>query len=220
MSALRATIVAPVITPDAHRIANELRQDALVVEVTSADVLRQPPDDRVYVFWCDAALAVVLAERIVQWGNGTCGLIGYVPDGGSDEREVLLAAGFDDVIAGRLSVRELSARLRVVHRRIHRNGIEGRLRYGELTLDLVHRILWTQGETIALTSTELEVMRALMNARGRPLSRVAILHAVRGGGESEVTERAVDNVILRLRRKLPTPDVIETLRGVGFRLAT
>lgn len=40
-----------------------------------------------------------------------------------------------------------------------------------------------------------------------------------GEAELEVSERAVDNVILRLRRKLPRPDLIETVRSVGFRLA-
>jgi DNA-binding response OmpR family regulator len=59
-------------------------------------------------------------------------------------------------------------------------------------------------------------MRALMLAHGHPLSRIDLFDAVWGGGDFEVTERAVDNVILRLRRKLPT---LETVRGVGFRLA-
>lgn len=217
----QATIVAAVVTEQAHRLAEDLRRDALVVDVTSADVLRQPAEQRVYVFCCDAALAVVLADRIVSWGGGRAGLIGVIPDGGGEERETLLAAGFDDVIAGaRLSVRELSARVRSVHRRIHWAGVRnGRLRFGVYTLDVTHHTLWTQGRTISLTSTEVEMMRALMNARGRPLSRSELLDAVWGGGELDVTERAVDNVILRLRRKLPSPDEIETVRGVGFRLA-
>jgi DNA-binding response OmpR family regulator len=70
-----------------------------------------------------------------------------------------------------------------------------------------------------LTSVELAVLRELMKARGRPLSRAALLDLAWGEGELEVSERAVDNVILRLRRKLPRPDLIETVRGVGFRLA-
>jgi DNA-binding response OmpR family regulator len=41
-----------------------------------------------------------------------------------------------------------------------------------------------------------------------------------GEADLEVSERAVDNVILRLRRKLPDPDLIETVRSVGFRLAS
>jgi len=64
------------------------------------------------------------------------------------------------------------------------------------------------------------VMRELMKARGRPLSRAELLDAAWGEGELDVSERAVDNVILRLRRKLPNPDAIETVRGVGFRLGS
>jgi DNA-binding response OmpR family regulator len=217
---LHATLVAPVITPQAHRLADGLRRDALVVDVTSADVLRQPAEQRVYVFCCEAALAVALAERIVEWSERRAGLIGVLADGTGPDREALLAAGFDDVIAGTLSVRELSARVRSVHRRIHRSGLgNGRLRHGAFTLDVMQRTLWTEGQTIGLTTTELEVMRALMLARGRPLSRAELLDAAWGSTELEVSERAVDNVILRLRRKLPTPDGLETVRGVGFRIA-
>jgi DNA-binding response OmpR family regulator len=217
---LHATIVAAVVSPQIHTLAEDLRREALQIDVSSADVMREVAQPRIYVFSFDAALAVVLAERIVEWGRGRAGLIGVVPDGSSSERETLLAAGFDDVVAGKLSTRELCARIRAVHRRIHWPGLRnGRLRFGSFTLDVMNRTLWTQGKTITLTSTELEVMRALMVARGRPLSRTDLLDAVWGGGDLEVTERAVDNVILRLRRKLPVPDALETVRGVGFRLA-
>ena len=217
--ALVATIVAAVVGPQIHSLADELRRDALQIHVSSADVMREPAEARVYIFCFDAALAVVLAERVVQWGSGRAGLIGVIHDGNTSERETLLAAGFDDVVAGHLSTRELAARIRSVHRRIHWAGMRnGRLRFGGFTLDVMNRTLWTQGKTVTLTSTELEVMRALMLARGRPLSRAHLLDAVWGGADLEVTERAVDNVILRLRRKLPTPDALETVRGVGFRL--
>jgi hypothetical protein len=218
--ALQATIVAAVVSPQIHSLADELRRDALLIDVSSADVMRDDAEPRIYIFCFDAALAVVLAERVVQWGGGRAGLIGVIPDGSTLEREALLAAGFDDVIAGELSTRELAARIRAVHRRLHRAAMgNNRLRFGAFTLDTVNRTLWTQGRTVTLTTTELEVMRALMAARGRPLSRADLLDAVWGGADLEVTERAVDNVILRLRRKLPTPDLLETVRGVGFRLA-
>lgn len=217
--ALEVTLVAAIVTPATHALADELRRDSLQVRVSSADVLREAAAARVYVFYCDAALATVLADRIVEWGGGRAGLIGVIADGGGHEREALLAAGFDDVFAGHLSARELSARARAVHRRIHWSGLRnGRLRFGNFTLDITNRALWTAGRTISLTSTELEVMRALVTARGRPLSRAALLDAVWGAGDLEVSERAVDNVILRLRRKLPQPETLETVRGVGFRL--
>jgi DNA-binding response OmpR family regulator len=176
----------------------------------------------VYVFWFDAALGVVLADRIVEWASACelrAGLIGVIEDGGGHEREALLAAGFDDVVAGALSARELSARVRAVHRRMHWNGARhGRLRFGVLTLDVHNHALWADGQAIPLTSIELAVMRELMKARGRPLSRAQLLDTAWGDADLEVSERAVDNVILRLRRKLPRPDSIETVRSVGFRI--
>ena len=218
------TIVAAVVSPTTHSLASDLRRDSLHVEVGSADVLRAQPGPAVYVFWFDAALGVVLADRIVEWSTtGTDvrpGLIGVIEDGGGHEREALLAAGFDDVVAGRLGARELSARVRAVHRRMHWNGARhGRLRFGTFTLDLHNHALWADGSSISLTSIELAVMRELMKARGRPLSRAQLLDAAWVDGDLEISERAVDNVILRLRRKLPRPDAIETVRSVGFRIA-
>jgi DNA-binding response OmpR family regulator len=217
------TIVAAVVSPTTHELAADLRRDSLQVEVTNADVLRQPAGPSVYVFWFDAALGVVLADRICEWAGIAdlrAGLIGVLENGGTYEREALLAAGFDDVVAGHLGARELSARVRAVHRRMHWNASRhGRLRFAGFTLDLHNHALWIDGATISLTSIELAVMRELVKARGRPLSRAQLLDAAWGDADLEISERAVDNVILRLRRKLPRPDAIETVRSVGFRIA-
>ncbi|HEY1553452.1 MAG TPA: response regulator transcription factor [Kofleriaceae bacterium] len=205
-----------------QHLASELRREALRVDVATADVLRMPPAATVYVFCFDAAIAIAVADRVAAWADhdGQCaGLIGVIEDGGGHEREALLAAGFDDVVAGRLSTRELSARVRAVHRRMQRGqDSHGRLRFASFTLDPDNYALWAFGTSVPLTPIELAVMRELMKARGRPLSRAKLLDAAWGEGELEVSERAVDNVILRLRRKLPNPDAIETVRGVGFRL--
>lgn len=217
-----ATIVVAVMGAAADRLARELRRDAARIDLATADALRAPAQAHVYVFWFDAALGVVLAERIVEWANASevrAGLIGVIEDGAAREREVLLAAGFDDVVAGVLSPRELGARIRAVHRRMHWTHRTGRLRHAGVTLDLDNHALWADGRTISLTSIELAVMRELIKAAGRPLSRAALLDAAWGAGELEISERAVDNVILRLRRKLPRPEQLETVRSIGFRLA-
>ena len=136
------------------------------------------------------------------------------------DSEAALAAGFDDAAIGPVSPRELAGRIRAVHRRVHWKGLTrpGRIRHGEMTLDLDSHELWVHGETIQLTTTELAVLRALIRARGRTLSRGDILDTAWSDDELEVSERAVDNVILRLRRKLPKPELIQTVRGVGFRI--
>ena len=219
----QVTVVTVVASPTTSHLAGELRRDAIRVDVASADVLHVAPTNPVYLFCLDAAIAIVLADQIVQWAHSSearPGLIGIVEDGSTRERETLLAAGFDDVVAGPLSARELAARVRAVHRRVHWKGIShGRLRYGAFTLDLDGHALWVDGKIISLTSIELAVLRELMKARGKPLSRTELLDAAWGEADLEVSERAVDNVILRLRRKLPRPEIIETVRSVGFRIA-
>ena len=221
---LRVSVVAFVTTPNTQAVVAELRRGAMQVELRTADVLETPPHAPVYVIAVDPAISESLADRIVAWAADSPlhpGLIGLIESGAARDCETLLAAGFDDVAVTPVSTRELAARVRAVHRRVHWKGVaNGRLRFGELTLDLHGRALWYRGKTIPLTSIELAVLRELIKARGRPLSRIELLDRAWGEEDLEVSERAVDNVILRLRRKLPEPDVIETVRSVGFRLAS
>lgn len=221
---VRVAVVTLVTTATTQSVVAELRRGAMHVDVVTVDILHQPPAVPVYVLSLDTAVASVLADKIVQWAQASelrPGLLGLIEDGAPHDCETLLAAGFDDAVIAPISARELAGRVRAIHRRVFWKGAaNGRLRYGELTLDLHGRALWIDGKTITLTSIELAVLRELMKARGRPLSRSELLDAAWGEGELEVSERAVDNVILRLRRKLPRPDVIETVRSVGFRLAS
>lgn len=215
-------LIAALISPLAHSLSEAMGRESLRVEITTADVLRNPARPIVHLFLFDASLAIAFADPIVAWANSAQrppGLIGVIEDGGGHEREALLAAGFDDAISGRPSPRELVARVRAVQRRLRPVLPTDRLRYGSFTLDLREHVLWLDDQSVHLTSIELSVMRELIKARGRPLSRVELLDVAWGGADLETTERAVDNVILRLRRKLPRPEALETVRGVGFRLS-
>ncbi len=219
---LRVIVVAMVTTQHTHDVVAELRRGAMQVELGTIDVLDHEPDAPVYLVSLEPQPRALI-EPIVAWANRSelrPGLIGLVEHGGPSDAEALLAAGFDDAAFAPVSTRELAARVRAVHRRVHWKGVaNGRLQFGELTLDLYGRALWFRGKTIALTSIELAVLRELIKARGRPLSRIELLDRAWGEEDLEVSERAVDNVILRLRRKLPEPEIIETVRSVGFRLA-
>ncbi len=220
---LRVTVVTAVTTSHTQAIVDQLRREAMAVDVVLTSVLDAEPECPVYVVSLEPALLPDLGPRFVAWaatGELRAGLIGVVESGNTEANEDLLAFGFDDVVATPVSTRELVARVKAVHRRVHWKGISnGRVRFGDLTLDLYGRELWIDGKTIALTSIELAVLRELIKARGKPLSRADLLDLAWGEGDLEVSERAVDNVILRLRRKLPTPDLIETVRSVGFRIA-
>lgn len=220
---IRVTVVTLVTTETTQAVVDELRRERVGVELASDGVLDVVPQAPVFLISLAAEACAALAPRFVAWAAASeprAGLIGLVEQGTGAACEDLLAAGFDDAMAAPVSTREIVARVRAVHRRVHWKGVSnGRMRFGSLTLDLYGRALWLEGKTILLTSIELAVLRELIKARGKPLSRVDLLDRAWGEGELEVSERAVDNVILRLRRKLPRPDLIETVRSVGFRLA-
>ena len=140
---VRVGVITLVTTSTTLDVVAELRRHAMLVDVVTSEVLHGAPEVPVYVVSVDAAVAGVLADKIVAWGAGSelrPGLIGLVENGGNKQLELLLAAGFDDVVASPISARELAGRVRAVHRRVHWKGISnGRLRFGELTLDLYGR---------------------------------------------------------------------------------
>jgi len=211
-------------TPPIASLVSGLRQELRGVVTAGIEVLaRSPIAGAVYLIWIPSGVEGEQLARIVGWSavaEPRPGLVGCAPDGTPTDAETGLAVGFDDVVIGPVSTRELAARLRAVHRRVHWKGLSrpGRIRHGEMTLDLDSHELWVGGESVQLTTTELAVLRALIRARGRTLTRSDILDTAWSDDELEVSERAVDNVILRLRRKLPRPALIQTVRGVGFRV--
>jgi DNA-binding response OmpR family regulator len=166
----------------------------------------------------------VRLEEMVAWRaqlGRSIALIGCAPLGGTEDSERALAAGFDDFVAGRSAPREMARRLRAVVRRSARRrrpAPSQRTRYGRVRIEPGEHRLWVDGKRISVTRTELAVMTVLVEACGQSRSRADILTRAWGADALEVGERAVDNVVMRLRRKLPEPDLIVTVRGVGFRL--
>jgi DNA-binding response OmpR family regulator len=147
-------------------------------------------------------------------------LIGCAPEGGVADCERALAVGFDDFVAGPISPRELSARLRALDRRLRRPArLAERLRFARFSLDASRHELWVDGRRVPVTALEMAILAELIGAQGRTLTRTELLDRVWGEDELDVGVRAVDNLVCRLRRKLGDPALLITVRGVGFRLA-
>ena len=175
---------------------------------------------RVVLVWLPAGVPSAELAQVAAWRDRSA-VVGCAPTGTTEDSERALAAGFDDFVAGRAPAREMARRLRAVDRRVRRALPRGgrRDRFGRIRLDADQHRLWVDGQRVALTRTELAVMTALVDAGGQIRTRGDILLKAWGDEGLEVGERAVDNIIMRLRRKLPDPELIVTVRGVGFRLA-
>jgi DNA-binding response OmpR family regulator len=143
-----------------------------------------------------------------------------------DERIGGLIAGADDYLVKPFSPRELVARVRAVLRRT--KGVETplveilRFDEGRLEIDTVKRAVLHDGAPVDLTPNEYKLLLALARYPGRAYSRFELVNRVQGY-DYEGYERTIDVHVKNLRKKIepdPTrPRYIETVTGVGYRLA-
>lgn len=139
-----------------------------------------------------------------------------------EDRVTGLDSGADDYLVKPFATAELLARLRALARRWDTSDLSGTvLRCGELRMNLAEHRLY-RGETpIQLTPKEWELLEYLMRNCNQVLSREQILNRVWAHDE-DVQLKMVDIYVSYLRRKLQVKpesrDLIETVRGIGYRL--
>ncbi len=126
-----------------------------------------------------------------------------------------LEDGADDYIAKPFGVMEFSARVKALLRRSQ--PPQPSLDAGAVHLDLAGRIVTVNGEAVALTYKEFELLHLLMQQAGKVCSRAQIMQQV-WGSDFEGESRTLDMHIRTLRQKLGDEGHrIETVRKVGFR---
>lgn len=134
------------------------------------------------------------------------------------DKVVGLDGGADDYIVKPFGVMELLARVKALLRRTGGTRTDDALTLGALALDPVAHTVTADGEPLALTLKEFELLRCLLEHRGQVLTRDNLLQAVWGYGFEGET-RTVDVHIGTLRQKLGThAALVETVRGVGYRV--
>ncbi len=139
---------------------------------------------------------------------------GDVPD-----RVLGLEYGADDYIPKPFEPRELVARVETLMRRSRETPARRLMAGGGLILETETRRVTLGGKEIDLTSTEFELLRILMDSRGRVLSREMLLRKLRGI-DADIYDRSVDMLISRLRKKLAddsrSPRFIKTVWRNGY----
>ena len=142
------------------------------------------------------------------------------------DKVIGLESGADDYLTKPFGVREFMARVTAVIRRTSGGVSEpdraatGIVTSADVTLDPDRRQVRVRGELVELTKQEFDILYLLASRRGIVFSRAALISKV-WGDDTYVTERTVDSVVSRLRRKVERdpddPEMILTAWGVGYK---
>ena len=158
-----------------------------------------------------------------------CGVVVVSGSGEEADRVVGLELGADDYIAKPMSMREMVARIRAVHRRVSLSKLPDRqkavpvaqvLKVGSIYIDLPRRMAHDlYGRRLALTPAEFAALEVLARAAGATVSRDMLSEAALWR-PWRADDRSVDQLVFNLRQKLPPDEdggtLIRSVRGAGY----
>ena len=190
-----------------RRLAQHAMPDLALLDVH----LNEPEDGFALARWLRARSARI-------------GIIMLTVAGDTIDRVVGLESGADDYVAKPFEPRELVARVKALLRRANPTAppppMLGEIRVGTAMLDLQRRLLVrADGTPSELTASEFDLLRLFVENPNRPLTRDWLLETV-AHRDAEAFDRAIDNRVMRLRRKLERdpakPEAIRSVRGIGY----
>jgi two-component system, OmpR family, response regulator TctD len=134
-----------------------------------------------------------------------------------DDKVNLLDLGADDYIVKPYDMREFTARVRALLRRVEGERASVNY-YGKLTFDSVSRLTKVDGVTLELTRRELQLMELLLRRFGATIDRERLIDRI-FTGEDGVAPNALEVLVSRLRRKLEGARLeLVAVRGIGYAL--
>lgn len=213
----------------AESVAYALRRDGFTVEVagTCEAANQKAPDSDLIV------LDLMLPDGsgfdlIGAWRRAASSvpIIVLSSRDGEADRVAALETGADDYVMKPFSPREVVARVRAVLRRVggpRADGASAEADSGALPLavDAATRRAHVDGKLLELTRVEFDLLASLLESPGRVYTRAQIIDKVWGDGFA-ITDRTIDSHVKSLRKKVAEaggdPGLIETVRGVGYRV--
>jgi two-component system phosphate regulon response regulator PhoB len=165
-----------------------------------------------------SGLEVIRMMRSTLQQNHTAVMM-LTAKGAETDRVQGFEVGADDYVVKPFSVREVLLRVEAILRRLlDVPKDDAPLVAGDIRVDPARHEVTVKGDPVLLTPLEFRLLSILLERPGRIQTREALLSDV-WGIQAEIETRTVDTHIKRLRHKLgPGGDLIETIRGVGYRL--
>jgi two-component system, OmpR family, response regulator VanR len=205
----------------AQALARGLRREGMAVDLAydgaaALDKARLHPYDVVVL---DRDLPLLHGDEVcrsLRADDTTSRVLMLTAAAGLDDLVDGLALGADDYLAKPFAFAELLARLRALARRSH-PALPATLRSGDLELDPARHTVARAGRPVELTPKEFSVLEALLEAGGAVISNDELVERVWDENADPFTN-SVRMAVLRLRRKLGDPPVIETVKGAGYRV--
>jgi DNA-binding response OmpR family regulator len=207
----------------ADRVARGLRDEGMAVDVSydGIDAQTKIAVNRYDVVVLDRDLPGVhgdaVCRELISDDEGPMVLMLTAADAPVD-RVAGLRVGADDYLTKPFDFDELVLRLRGLARRKPRASPRV-LRAGGVELDPLERVATRSGRKLQLSPNEFGVLEALMRAAPAPLSPESLLEQVWDEHADPFT-KTVPVTIWRLRQKLGDPEIIQTVKRVGYRLAS
>ena len=157
--------------------------------------------------------------------NSSVGIIILSGKGDMADRVLTLELGADDYLQKPFELRELSARINSLSRRLAQDDDQTQEQFtsatfANWTLDFIHRRLTApNGEQVSLTTSEFALLEVFVKNANRQMSRAELVQAVRGR-EMKGYDRTIDIHVSRLRKKIEPatnqPQFIQTVHGGGY----
>jgi two-component system phosphate regulon response regulator PhoB len=184
----------------------------------AAQLLEQRDFDLLIVDWMlpDKSGLELTREVRRKYGYDSLGVLMVTAKATNEDLIRGLESGADDYLTKPFELSVLIARARALLRRTERK--DATLALGPLVIDEAAHEARLRDTVISLTPYEFKLLTTLVQNKGRVLTRDRLIAEVQGSGVA-VVERAIDTHVFGLRKKLgESGDMIETVRGVGYRI--
>jgi DNA-binding response OmpR family regulator len=211
------------VVQDEARVASFIKRGleaegfAVSTACDGAEGLRLTRSSQFDLIILDLLLPSVSGEEVLtrmREGGSSVPVIVLTAKDAVSDRVANLEAGADDYLTKPFSFAELLARVRA-RLRTAEQAESTEISHGSVTLDLHARQVRIDGRSVELTAREFALLETFMRHRGKVLSQPQLLDQV-WGYDHEPSSNVVEVYVAYLRKKL-RPDVVETVRGMGYR---